>query len=199
MGALNFSVRVRREPDQNPVNGASIHRSVWEDIDAVVSDRPVWLRRIDGHAGWANSKALELAGIDNDTPDPVGGKIIRDSQGRATGVLIDRAMDLVSAQVPAPNKSDLRAAIKAAHEAFPAWAALSFTERSQYMLKAAEEFERRRDDLVAALKNLRDEPQNESRYTQLVQAFEQLGPRQGAVLPYAPYIGLLLSDDPFSF
>lgn len=84
------------------------------DIDAVVSDRPVWLRRIDGHAGWANSKALELAGIDNDTPDPVGGKIIRDNQGRATGVLIDRAMDLVTAQVPAPNKSDLRTAIKAA-------------------------------------------------------------------------------------
>ena len=42
------------------------------DIDAVVSDRPVWLRRIDGHAGWANSQALEIAGIDADTPDPIG-------------------------------------------------------------------------------------------------------------------------------
>ncbi|RZV38488.1 MAG: amidohydrolase [Chromatiales bacterium] len=83
-------------------------------IDAVVADRPVWLRRIDGHAGWANSKALALAGIDDDTPDPVGGKILRDNNGHATGVLIDRAMDLVSAQVPQPNKAESRAAIKAA-------------------------------------------------------------------------------------
>jgi predicted amidohydrolase YtcJ len=54
------------------------------DIDAVVSDRPVWLRRIDGHAGWANSAALEIAGIDADTPDPVGGKIVRDTSGKST-------------------------------------------------------------------------------------------------------------------
>ena len=83
-------------------------------IDAVVSDRPVWLRRIDGHAGWANSVALKLAGIDNDTPDPVGGKILRDDNGHATGVLIDRAMDMVSAQVPQPDKAETRTAIKAA-------------------------------------------------------------------------------------
>ena len=84
------------------------------DIDAVVADRPVWLRRIDGHAGWANSKALALAGIDDDTPDPVGGKILRDNNGHATGVLIDRAMDLVTAKVPQPDKTESRAAIKAA-------------------------------------------------------------------------------------
>ena len=65
------------------------------DIDAVVADRPVWMRRIDGHAGWANSRALAIAGIDDDTPDPVGGKIIRDSNGKATGVLVDNAMALI--------------------------------------------------------------------------------------------------------
>ena len=54
------------------------------DIDAVVPDRPVFLRRVDGHAGWANSKALQLAGIDRDTPDPVGGKILRDDNGVAS-------------------------------------------------------------------------------------------------------------------
>jgi len=83
-------------------------------IDAVVSDRPVWLRRIDGHAGWANSKALELAGIDNDTPDPVGGKIIRDDDGNATGTLIDNAMDLVSSKVPGSTKPEYRRAFLAA-------------------------------------------------------------------------------------
>jgi predicted amidohydrolase YtcJ len=83
-------------------------------IDTVVSDRPVWLRRIDGHAGWANSVALKQAGIDDDTPDPVGGKIIRDDNGHATGVLIDMAMDLVETHVPKPDKAEGRAAISAA-------------------------------------------------------------------------------------
>lgn len=83
-------------------------------IDAVVADRPVWLRRIDGHAGWANSKALELAGIDNDTPDPVGGKIIRDDNGNATGTLIDTAMSFVSSQVPGASKDEYRRAFLAA-------------------------------------------------------------------------------------
>jgi len=83
-------------------------------VDAVVSNRPVWLRRIDGHAGWANSKALELAGIDDDTPDPVGGKIIRDDNGKATGTLIDNAMGLVSSQVPSSSKEDYRQAFLAA-------------------------------------------------------------------------------------
>jgi predicted amidohydrolase YtcJ len=84
------------------------------DIDAVVSDRPVWLNRIDGHAGWANSKTLEIAGIDADTPDPVGGKILRDANGNATGVLIDKAMDLVEAHVPQPTKADIREAYRQA-------------------------------------------------------------------------------------
>ena len=84
------------------------------NIDAVVSDRPVWLERIDGHAGWANSAALELAGIDDDTPDPVGGKIIRDVNGHATGVLIDLAMPLVGNLVPEINRDDTRTAIQTA-------------------------------------------------------------------------------------
>ena len=84
------------------------------DIDAVVSDRPVYLRRIDGHAGWANNRALEIAGIDGDTPDPVGGKILRDANGNATGVLIDKAMGLVDAQVPRPTKDEIRTAYRQA-------------------------------------------------------------------------------------
>jgi predicted amidohydrolase YtcJ len=85
------------------------------DIDAVVDDRPVWLRRIDGHAGWANSMALDIAGIDNDTTDPIGGRIVRDASGKATGVLIDNAMNLVKSHIPAPDKDDVRAAILSAN------------------------------------------------------------------------------------
>lgn len=84
------------------------------DIDAVVSDRPVWLRRVDGHAGWANSAALRISGIDDDTPDPIGGKVLRDDNGRATGVLIDKAMELVTPHLPEPGKDDIRDAYQAA-------------------------------------------------------------------------------------
>jgi len=66
-----------------------------------VSNRPIALGRIDGHALWANSRALELAGINADTADPKGGQIIRDASGRATGVLIDNAMHLVFDAMPA--------------------------------------------------------------------------------------------------
>jgi len=83
-------------------------------INAVVDDRPVWLRRIDGHAGWANSVAMTIAGIDADTPDPVGGKIVRDDNGHATGIFIDKAMGLIDRHLPEPNKDDYRQALLSA-------------------------------------------------------------------------------------
>lgn len=89
-------------------------------IDAVVSDRPVWLRRIDGHAAWANSAAMKLAGIDNDTPDPVGGKILRDDNGHATGIFVDLAMDLIEQHLPKAEKDDYRQALKSAVDALVA-------------------------------------------------------------------------------
>jgi predicted amidohydrolase YtcJ len=110
------------KPSVKWITGRGWNQVIWpvqefptaKDIDAVVIDRPVWLRRVDGHAGWANSTTLELAGINDDTPDPVGGKIIRDENGHATGVLIDTAMGLVSAKVPTPDKDEVRDAIRAA-------------------------------------------------------------------------------------
>ncbi len=83
-------------------------------IDDVVADRPVWLNRIDGHAGWANTAAMRVAGIDNDTPDPVGGKIIRDDNGQATGIFVDKAMDLVARHLPAADRDDYRTALLSA-------------------------------------------------------------------------------------
>jgi hypothetical protein len=69
-------------------------------LDAVVPDRPVLLERVDGHASWVNSKALELAGVTRATPDPEGGKIVRDAHGEPTGVLVDNAQALVVVKVP---------------------------------------------------------------------------------------------------
>ena len=69
-------------------------------LDSVAPQHPVWLRRVDGHAGWANSRALALAGVTRDTRDPDGGRIERDSNGEPTGVFVDNAMSLVNTAIP---------------------------------------------------------------------------------------------------
>jgi predicted amidohydrolase YtcJ len=69
-------------------------------LDRAVSDRPVALRRVDGHALWVNSKAMALAGITAETRDPPGGNIVRDGSGAPTGVLVDTAMRLVERVMP---------------------------------------------------------------------------------------------------
>jgi predicted amidohydrolase YtcJ len=79
-----------------------------KELDGIVADRPVWLERIDSHAGWANSRAMALAGITDKTPDPVGGKIVRDANGVATGVLVDAAQDLMKKVLPQPTEQDGR-------------------------------------------------------------------------------------------
>lgn len=76
--------------------------STHDVLDAAAPDHPVALGRIDGHAIWVNGAALRLAGIDAGTPDPAGGRIVRDAKGKPTGVLIDRAMELVLGRIPAP-------------------------------------------------------------------------------------------------
>ena len=76
-------------------------------LDAAISDRPVLLRRIDGHAAWLNSRALAAAGITKDSKDPPGGKILRDPNGEPTGVLVDNAQDLVDTKMAAPT-ADVR-------------------------------------------------------------------------------------------
>ena len=81
------------------------------DLDAIVRDRPVLLERIDGHAAVANSAALELARIDNNTANPAGGSIERDASGAATGMLIDNAVGLVQQRFPPPTPAMVREAL----------------------------------------------------------------------------------------
>ena len=78
-------------------------RAAWrppELLDAVVPDRPVFLLSADGYAAWVNSRALELAGIGPETPDPEGGRIERDADGAPLGTLQGRALDLVERLTP---------------------------------------------------------------------------------------------------
>ncbi|MGH3094764.1 MAG: amidohydrolase [Streptosporangiales bacterium] len=84
-----------------------------ELLDGVVPDRPAFLPNRDHHSAWVNTKAMELAGIDAGTPDPTGGRIERDADGRPSGALHESAMELVGALVPEPTAAELRAGLLA--------------------------------------------------------------------------------------
>jgi predicted amidohydrolase YtcJ len=119
--SLNGAVRAvaefaRTHPKKAWVVGFGWNQEIWKlgrfptaaELDAVVNDRPVLLHRVDGHATWVNTKALEMAGITRETRDPAGGKIERDASGKPTGVLVDAAMDLVNKVVPLATPAEAR-------------------------------------------------------------------------------------------
>ncbi|MGH3363026.1 MAG: amidohydrolase, partial [Nocardioides sp.] len=83
------------------------------DLDEVVPDRPVYLPNRDHHGAWVNSRALEVAGIDERTPDPPDGRIERDADGRPTGTLHEGATSLVSRFLPRTTGEDYYAALMA--------------------------------------------------------------------------------------
>ncbi len=86
------------------------------ELDAAVSDIPVWLERIDGHAGWANSAAIRAAGVTAATKAPAGGRVEM-AAGKPAGVFIDKAMDLIQKFVPPPAPKDRDLALEKAQRA----------------------------------------------------------------------------------
>ena len=113
---------LKEHPDRSWRIGSGWNQVNWKlgrfplasELDAVVSDRPAVLERVDGHAVWLNTRALKAAGISRQTPDPVGGRIERDQAGNPNGVLVDKAMGLVDKIVPQPSAGERRAALQAA-------------------------------------------------------------------------------------
>ncbi len=85
-----------------------------EELDSVLPDRPGYFPNRDGHSSWVNSRALELAGITRDTPDPFGGRIERDPDGTPTGSLHEDAAELVERLVPVPGEDEWLAAFEVA-------------------------------------------------------------------------------------
>ncbi|MFN9378345.1 MAG: amidohydrolase [Novosphingobium sp.] len=114
----------KANPDRPWILGRGWNQELWPEkrfptaaeLDAVVGDRPVWLERVDGHAGWANSRALAAAGVTALTKAPAGGSIERIAGGKPAGVLVDNAMELVSKAVPAPRPEDRDLALAKAQE-----------------------------------------------------------------------------------
>ena len=103
-------IRARNWDQTNWGGEFPLHHALTE----AAPEHPVFLTRVDGHAAWVNRKAMEIAAIDDKTPDPMGGKIIRDSAGRATGVLIDRAQSLAGSKIPAATDDEVISRLRAA-------------------------------------------------------------------------------------
>src|SRR5215472_10844224 len=100
--------------DQTSWVGAGGKFPTHVELDRLFPSTPVFLTRVDGHAAWVNGEALRRAGITAKTPDPKGGRIIRDLNGEPTGVLIDNAVQLVNGKLPPLQPEQLRARLRAA-------------------------------------------------------------------------------------
>jgi predicted amidohydrolase YtcJ len=117
--ATHIAACARDNPSSAWVTGRGWQLGVFPDahptrqqLDAVVPDRPAFFMAADGHSGWANSRALELAQITAATPDPPGGRIERDAATMApTGTLRETAAILVARLAPRPGEADIKAAI----------------------------------------------------------------------------------------
>lgn len=113
--ARRVKEKIESLPGNGWITGQSWDQSLWPGgafptkatLDAVAPDRPVWLRRVDGHAGWANSEALRRAKISQTTKASSDGQILRDDEGEPTGVFIDGAMGLVAHAIPLATKAEL--------------------------------------------------------------------------------------------
>jgi predicted amidohydrolase YtcJ len=87
------------------------------DLDQAFADRPVWLERVDGHANWANSKAMAVATKDlSGSWQPEGGEITRDENGNPSGIFVDNAVSLIQAYVPNETDEELTHALTLAME-----------------------------------------------------------------------------------
>ncbi len=106
-------------PGDGPVYGVGWQDALFppngvppkEILDAVTTERALIFESVGGHSFWVNSKTLELAGIDKDTPDPANGKIDRDESGEPVGGLQESAMELVGAFIPKPTAEEIQQSI----------------------------------------------------------------------------------------
>jgi predicted amidohydrolase YtcJ len=100
-------------PDRRWIIGRGWNQEKWglgrfptaADLNGIVGDRPIWLSRVDGHAGWANARAMEIAGITSMTKSPAAGRIEM-AGGKPTGIFIDTASDLVAKHLPVPRPAE---------------------------------------------------------------------------------------------
>lgn len=108
-----IAAKVRELPPGSWILGRGWDHTLWggqwptrQALDEVAPNNPVYVRRVDGHVGWANTLALKKAGITRDTKAPEGGEILFDSQGEPTGIVKETAGELVERVIPAPSRAE---------------------------------------------------------------------------------------------
>jgi predicted amidohydrolase YtcJ len=117
--AEQLQKRPRISTTEHWLQGRGWAQDAWQEpafptaahLDRILPDMPVYLRHKSGHAAWVNTKTLKIAGITSTTPDPPGGQIQRDENGRPTGILFEDAMLLVKEQLPKPTLSEISSAM----------------------------------------------------------------------------------------
>ena len=121
--------RTKTVPKGTWIQGRGWDQNAWGDtrfpthekLSAATPDHPVYLTRVDGHAGLVNTAAMRSAAWTTASKDPPGGKIMKDAAGAPTGVLIDRAQGLVGDKIPGASSSDTRAALRDAIAVMHRW------------------------------------------------------------------------------
>lgn len=124
-----------KHPDRRWIIGRGWNQEKWglgrfptaAELDGAVPDRPVWLQRVDGHAGWANSKAMEIASITPATKSAPGGRI-ETVGGKPGGIFVDGAMELVERHVPPPRPVERDVALGEAQKALHARGVTAVTD-----------------------------------------------------------------------
>lgn len=110
------------QPEGSWILGRSWDQNRWpgqifpnkQILNREIPKHPVYMRRVDGHAGWVNSLALKKAGIDRHTPNPPGGRILRNDNGEPSGLLIDTAEFVVQEKIPKPDRAAVTRQMKTA-------------------------------------------------------------------------------------
>jgi predicted amidohydrolase YtcJ len=135
-----IAARVRTAAPGEWIKGRGWDHLTWtaqklpsrQDLDAITAGHPAIFTRVDGHIAVANTVALTAAKIGRDTPDPPGGKIDRDAQGEATGILREGARDAVYDAIPEPTRAERRKADKLALAEASAWGLTSVQDNSSW-------------------------------------------------------------------
>jgi len=176
----------RRAAEQPPgtwILGHGWNQNLWQDgygtrseLDAVAPRHPVYLSAKSLHAAWVNSAALQKAGLDADTPDPAGGRLSRDPQGKLSGLLFEKAIPLVADTIPEPDLEEIKSALQDAQRSL--W---------KMGLTAVHDFDRRVS--FSALQELQQEGKLKLRVTKSLpvddlDAALQIGVRSGFGNPF---------------
>ncbi len=116
--------KIKNKKDNSWIQGRGWDQNNWKnanfptanDLDKIIPNNPAIFKRIDGHALWANSLAMKKANVSRQTKEIKGGIILRDKNGRPSGIFIDNAMKLIESKIPKPTKMEIKKHIKTSQQ-----------------------------------------------------------------------------------